>query len=694
MSTPASRAARAPEAIVSPWATREGSPTPLGATWIAAEQAYNFALYSKYATRVTLLLYGPGDLVNPVRTYDFHYLENKTGRVWHLRIPKAQMQGAKYYAYSIDGPPPSGDRFERHAFNPQKILLDPYAKSIFFPPGFNRGAALGTAGNAGKAPLGVLSGEEPTFDWGEDQRPRHDSDLIIYEMHVRGFTMNANSAVGADKRGTFAGVIEKIPYLQQLGITAVELMPVYQFDATEPNYWGYMPLNFFSPHDKYATRSTGWEPVQEFREMVKALHQAGIEVFLDVVYNHTGEGNESGPTFSFKAIDNSTYYMASDDPNHPYADYTGTGNTLHCANRTVRELVVDSLRYWAREMHVDGFRFDLASVFSRNTNGSINFDDPPIFGDIASDPDLAGVRMIAEPWEGNSSYSNYELGKQFQRSFPGIGWRQWNDKFRTTVQHFVKSDADKVPDLMTRIYGSSDVFPDSLRDAYRAYQSLNYVSSHDGLTLYDLVAYNSPDSWNCGDRDGEAGVSAEVLKLRKRQVKNFCCLLMLSNGTPMFRAGDEFLQTQGGNGNPYNVDSPVTWLDWSRLPTHTDVCRFFQKMIAFRKSHPSLARSRFWRDDVGWHGVGAQPDISSDSHTLAYYLRGASENDNDLYVIINAYWQPLDFVVQEGRPQEWKRVVDTFLDSPADFMDPATAPILGSLSYTAQPRSVVVFIRT
>jgi len=642
---------------------------------------------------VTLLLYGPGDLVNPVRTYDFHYLENKTGRVWHLRIPKAQMQGAKYYAYSIDGPPPSGDRFERHAFNPQKILLDPYAKSVFFPPGFNRAAALGTASNAGKAPLGVLSGEEPTFDWGEDQRPRHDSDLIIYEMHLRGFTMNANSAVGADKRGTFAGVIEKIPYLQQLGITAVELMPVYQFDATEPNYWGYMPLNFFSPHDKYATRSTGWEPVQEFREMVKALHQAGIEVFLDVVYNHTGEGNESGPTFSFKAIDNSTYYMASDDPNHPYADYTGTGNTLHCANRTVRELVVDSLRYWAREMHVDGFRFDLASVFLRNTNGSINFDDPPIFGDIATDPDLAGARMIAEPWEGNSSYSNYELGKQFQRSFPGIGWRQWNDKFRTTVQHFVKSDAEKVPDLMTRIYGSSDVFPDSLRDAYRAYQSLNYVSSHDGLTLYDLVAYNSPDSWNCGDRDGEAGVSAEVIKLRKRQVKNFCCLLMLSNGTPMFRAGDEFLQTQGGNGNPYNVDSPVTWLDWSRLPTHTDVCRFFQKMIAFRKSHPSLARSRFWRDDVGWHGVGAQPDISSDSHTLAYYLRGASENDHDLYVMINAYWQPLDFAVQEGRPQEWKRVVDTFLDSPADFMDPATAPILGSLSYRAQPRSVVVLIR-
>src|SRR3989442_9726409 len=234
-------------------------------------------------------------------------------------------------------------------------------------------------------------------------------------------------------------------------------------------------------------------------------------------------------------------------------------------------------------MHVDGFRFDLASVFSRNTDGSINFDDPPIFGDIASDPDLAGVRMIAEPWEGNSSYSNYELGKQFQRSFPGIGWRQWNDKFRTTVQHFVKSDPDKVPDLMTRIYGSSDVFPDSLRDAYRAYQSLNYVSSHDGSTLYDLVAYNSPDSWNCGDRDGEAGVSAEVIKLRKRQGKNFCRLLMLSDRTAMVLGGDEVLATPSGHRKPHYPDSPVTWVHLSRPATHPDVCRFFQKMIAFRK---------------------------------------------------------------------------------------------------------------
>jgi glycogen operon protein len=456
--------------------------------------------------------------------------------------------------------------------------------------------------------------------------------------------------------------------------------------------------------------------------MVKALHEAGIEVILDVVYNHTGEGNERGPTFSFKGIDNSTYYMPSEDPNHPYADYTGTGNTLDCANPAVRQLVVDSLRYWTREMHVDGFRFDLASVFSRNEDGSINMNDPPIFGDIASDVDLSNVRLIAEPWEGNANAPNYELGASqpqvtssedpgcpmcgmqrcrcgeitaaLHRGFPGIGWRQWNDKYRTTLRHFVKSDASIVSDLMTRIYGSSDVFPDSLQEASRAYQSLNYVTSHDGLTLYDLVSYNSDESWNCGGPDGDENISPDVMRLRKKQVKNFLCLLLLSNGTPMFRAGDEFLQTQYGDGNPYNVDGPTTWLDWSRLEAHKDIFRFFQKMIFFRKSHPSLGRSVFWREDVNWYGVGKQVDWSDVSHSLAYCLHGASVNDNDLYVMINAYWEPLSFTIQEGEPGDWKRIVDTSEDSPDDFTETPVAPAMSSLSYTVQPRSVVFFVRS
>ena len=703
------------------WETKEGSPSPLGPRWISGEKAYNFAIYSKYANSVRLLLYHPADVVTPVLTCEFDHLKNKTGRVWHARIARSEMRNARYYAYAIDGPPPSGDRFERHAFDPNKILLDPYTKSVFFPPAFDRRAAIGPGSNAGKSPLGVLCEDDSPFDWGDSPRPRHDSDLIIYEMHVRGFTMNPNAGVEEDKRGTFAGIIEKIPYLQELGITAVELMPVFQFDATEPNYWGYMPLNFFSPQGSYSAQQCSCEQRREFQEMVKALHNAGIEVLLDVVYNHTGEGDQRGPTLSFKGIDNSTYYMASEDPEHPYADYTGTGNTLHCANSAVQQLVVDSLHYWAKKMHVDGFRFDLASVFSRKSDGSINLDDPPIFGDIATDVDLAKARMIAEPWEGNINAPNYELGVSrpqttspehvgcpmcgmprceccevtaaLQRGFPGIGWRQWNDKYRTTLRHFVKSDAGFVSDLMTRIYGSSDVFPDSLQQASRPYQSLNYVSSHDGLTLYDLVSYNTDESWNCGGPDGEENISPDVMRLRKKQVKNFISLLLLSNGTPMFRAGDEFLQTQNGNPNPYNLDDPTTWLDWGRLEAHRDIFRFFQKMIGFRKMHPSICRSTFWRDDIKWYGVGKDVDWSHESRSLAYCLHGSSMNDSDLYVMVNAYWQPLSFAIQEGEPGDWKRFVDTDMGSPDDITDPATAPALSSLLYMVQARSVVVLLR-
>lgn len=704
------------------WESKEGSSSPLGPTWIPEERAYNFAIYSKYANRITLLLYHPDNVVTPVYSYDFDHFRNKTGRIWHARIPREQMRGARYYAYSIDGPLPSGNRFEQHAFNPQKILLDPYAKSVFFPPQFDRNAALGAGGSAGKAPLGVLCEEDLRFDWGNEHPPRHDSDLVVYEMHVRGFTMNPNAGVSSEKRGTFAGVVEKIPYLKELGVTAVELMPVFQFDATEPNYWGYMPMNFFSPHDRYAAQRCACGQRREFQQMVKSLHEADIEVILDVVYNHTGEGNEDGPTFSFKGIDSSTYYIPSQDPNHPYADFSGTGNTLDCANPAVRQLVVDSLRYWTREMHVDGFRFDLASVFSRNSDGSINTDDPPIFGDIASDPDLSKVRLIAEPWEGNANAPNYELGvteeqassadrfccpmcgrhqckcseitAALHRSFPGIGWRQWNDKYRNTLRHFVKSDSGCVPDLMTRIYGSSEVFPDSLEEASRAYQSLNYVSSHDGLTLYDLVSYNSNESWNCGGPDGGTNVRSDVMRLRKKQVKNFITLLMLSNGTPMFRAGDEFLQTQNGNPNPYNLDDFASWLDWSRLDAHRDIFRFFQKMIAFRKMHPSIARWTFWRDDIRWYGVGRGVDWSPESHSLAYCLHGSSQNDSDLYVMINAYWLPLEFNIQEGAASEWKRIVDTNFESPDDFHGLEAASRLSFLSYAVQPRSVVVLVRT
>jgi glycogen operon protein len=432
--------------------------------------------------------------------------------------------------------------------------------------------------------------------------------------------------------------------------------------------------------------------------MVKAFHQAGIGIVLDVVYNHTCEGDHKGPIYSYKGIDSAGYYMMSSDPTNPYANYSGTGNTLNFGQAHVRKMVMDSLRFWKLEMHIDGFRFDLASVFSRNADGSLNWGEAPIFSEIAADPELGPLHLIAEPWD----TAAYQLG----RGFPGLTWLQWNGRFRDDVRRFVKSDPGMVPDLMHRIYGSDDFFPDSRAYAYHAYQSVNFVTSHDGFTLYDLVSYdhkhnwangnNNQDgtddnySWNCG-HEGEGGVPSAVLELRRKQVKNFCCLLMLSNGTPMFRAGDEFLNTQFGNNNPYNQDNETGWLDWSQLRANGDIFRFFKSMIAFRKSHPSLSRSRFWREDVSWYGAGTAADLSHDSHSLAFCLHGASQGDDDIYVMINAYWEALEFQVQEGAAQEWKRIVDTSLTSPDDFL--AGGVPLNDVKYIVSPRSVVVLLR-
>jgi len=681
------------------WAAREGFPFPRGVSWVEEEQAYNFVLYSKYAETVTLLLYREDDIVNPCFKYTFDYLKNKTGRTWHCRLPAAKIGGAKYYAYSISGPRPNW-RFEWHSFDPQKILLDPYAKAVYFPPAFDRAAAIHSGSNAGLAPLGVITADDRgAFDWGADKAPAHEADLIIYELHVKGFTVDASSGLDANKRGTYAGLIQKIPYLKQLGVTAVELMPVFQYDPQEGSCWGYMPLSFFAPHHGYASSKDLCGQLDEFREMVKALHQAGIEVLLDVVYNHTCEGDERGPIYSYKGIDNSTYYMISSDPYHPYANYAGTGNTLNCANRFVRRVILDSMRYWASEMHVDGFRFDLASIYSRNPDGSINYDDPPIFGAISTDPEIARLRLIAEPWD---AAGGFQLG----RSFPGLTWLQWNGGFRDDLRRFVRGDSGMVTAVMRRLYGSDDLFPDDRMNAYHPYQSINYITSHDGFTMNDLVSYNQKRngangennrdgmdknlSWNCG-WEGDSLVPSPVVSLRKRQVKNFCCLLLMANGTPMLRAGDEFMNSQGGNNNPYNQDNRTNWLDWQKLNENQDVSRFFQRMIAFRKSHPAVSRSRFWREDVHWYGPGGMVDMSTDSHTLAFCLHGQSQGDDDLYVMINGYWQGINFVIQEGAVGQWKRVVDTAADSPLDFADPPAA--LGSLDYLLGPRSVVVLIR-
>ncbi len=676
------------------WQTVEGNPFPLGVTFDQASQVYNFAIYSKYATRVDLLIYGEDNLVEPIWQESLNPYRNKSYRVWHCRVAKEEIAGGAFYAYRMWGPD-SAPNFQFQAFDPQKILLDPYAKGVHFPKEFDRGSAIVGAGpNDGKAPLGILNPEPEPFDWQGVTPPRHGHDLVIYETHVKQYTSNANSKVGAGNEGTFQGIIDKIPYLKSLGITAVELMPIHQWDPQEGSQWGYMTLNFFSPHEQYASSKEIGGAIKEFKTLVRELHRNDIEVILDVVFNHTTEGNQNGPLYSFKGIDNSSYYMSNEgtDAKYYYSNYSGCGNTVHCSNKAVRKMVVESLSYWVKEMHVDGFRFDIASIFARNSDGSFNLQDPAIFAEISMDPVLRDIILIAEPWE---PYANL-LG----RSFPGLRWRQWNARYRDDVKSFGKGDPSLVGAMVTRIYGSDDLFPGDPYNANRGYQSLNYLASHDGLTLYDCFSYSNDGrvadhnkSWNCG-YEGVENVPSDVMSLRKRLMKNEFAILMVSNGTPMFRAGDEFLQTQYGNDNPYNVDDHTTWMDWSRVDEFPDMFRFFKEMIAFRKRHPSIGRSRFWREDVKWFGPRGSIDYSPLSRTLAFYLKGNNPyyglNDKDIYVMINSYWGAVQFEFQEQG--EWSRVINTELPSPHDVL-PEGQEIITDNSYLLGPRSMAVFVK-
>jgi isoamylase len=687
-----------PVAALRSWASQEGLPYPLGVSRVSGERALNFALYSKHASSVRLLLFDATHFDEPRLSLTFDPLKNKSGRVWHCRVPEATLAGCRYYAYVVDGPDPRG-LFQMHAFHPEKVLVDPYALHLFFPPSFERAAAFGTRPNTGKAALCVLEVDGGIFEWGDDPRPRHESQAIVYELHVKGFTQHASASVSAEARGTFAGVVEKIPYLLELGVNVVELMPVFQFDPQARDYWGYMPISFFAPHGAYAGDPEG--ATTGFRRMVKALHAAGIEVVIDVVYNHTAEGGAEGPIYSYKGIDNSTYYLMTNGGQPHYADYSGTGNSLNVNNRYVRKMILDSMRYWVHEMHVDGFRFDLASVFARNPDGSINFDEPPIFGDISSDPDFDGVRMIAEPWDATGASA---LG----RSFPGTTWLQWNSRFRDDLRRFVRGEAGMVGALMQRLGGSDDLFPEDLENAYHAYQSVNYVTCHDGFTLHDLVAYdrkhneaNGHDnrdgadenfSWNCGF-EGDDGAPEAVLSLRVRQAKNLMTLLLLANGTPMLRAGDEFLNSQRGNNNPYNQDNEISWLDWGGRDRHARFHCFVRLLIAFRKRHPSLGRSRSWRDDARWYGVQAHKGALSEPRALALCLHGASQGDDDLYVMANGAADAATFNIQDTGDGAWHRVIDTANDAPEDFIERWEEMPAVDGAYEVKGRAVVVLIR-
>jgi glycogen operon protein len=656
---------------------------------VQAEEAFNFALYSRHATGVTLLCYTENEPVTPIFECRFQHPAHKTGSIWHCRVPARELGGATLYAYRIEGPQ---DPEHGHRFDPQKILLDPYASSVFFPPNFSRATCSRPGPTDGCAPLGRLPARE-AMTAEMEAVPRYSCrDAIIYELHIKGFTERANSGVTPARRGTFAGVTEKIPYLKDLGVTIVELLPVQQFDPQEGNYWGYMTLHFFSPHQQYAQG----EAFAEFRAMVQAFHAAGIEVWLDVVYNHTSEGGETGPTYSFRGIDNDSYYLLTDDLRH-YVNDTGCGNTMRTGHPAGRVLVLESLRFWARTMGVDGFRFDLASIFSRAADGTMGMHEPALVPEIGLLARLFHVRLVAEAWD----ISSYQLG----RGFPGMAWLQWNGRFRDDVRAFVRGEPGKVGALMQRLYGSDDLFPDALQDTRRPHQSVNFVTAHDGFCLYDLVAYdekhneanghhnadgtNDNLSWNCG-WEGDVNAPTEVLALRRQQAKNFAALLLLSNGIPMLLAGDEFLNTQRGNNNPYNQDNEITWLDWARLKENGDVFRFFKFMIAFRKAHPSIGRPTFWREAVTWFGPDGPVALDAESRCLAYFLDGESADDNDLYVMINGHWQDRSFLVQQGTPSAWRRVVDTAKPSPEDIIEPGQEPKVESASYLVRARSVVV----
>ena len=675
------------------WSAQEGTPLPLGATWIARDQAYNFAVFARHAEAIELLLFREDDYGVPSFLLQLDPLRHKSNDIWHCRVSADEAGGAVAYCFHARQADPTATG-EGVLYRQGKELLDPYAKQIVLPPRFSREGAIGDGSNAGQAFLGSLPERvEETFDWTGDQRPTHDGDLLIYEMHVRGFTKGRGSGVAAAEAGCYLGVIEKIPYLLDLGVTAVELMPVFQYELETENYWGYMPLGFFSPHCAYASSSAS--SVTEFKQMVKALHAVGIEVLLDVVYNHTAEAGVGGPCYGMKGLDNVSYYMTQGVPPRAYADFSGTGNTLNCSNRVVSTMILDSLRYWVTEMHVDGFRFDLASVFSRDADGSLNTGDPPIFAALAADPDLACARLIAEPWDAGGAY---QLGK----SFPGLSWLQWNGRFRDDVKRFVRAEPGLVGTMMKRLYGSDDLFLDEVSSAKHAYQSVNYVVSHDGMTLYDTVAYeqrkneangaNNTDgpsddlSWNCG-YEGDVDVPSHVLALRRQQVRNYCAILMLSNGTPMLRMGDEFLQTQGGNSNPWNQDNQTSWLDWRQLQENRATFEFFRMIIAFRKAH-GIGRSRFWREDVTWFGATGEVDLSRESRSLAYFLHGHADAPDDIYVMINMYWEDISFIVQGAGA--WVLGVDTCFAPRQERGESA----VDRVAWLVRARSIVVLVRS
>ncbi len=679
-----------------------GRPRPFGATVMT--DGVNFSTFSNHASACTLVLFDKGAAA-PLVEIPFPDAF-RTGDVFAMIVFDLDHSQIEY-GFRFDGP---HDPTNGHRFDARHILLDPYAKRI-------GGRDVWAGGYDWDNPYPYRARpvvEE--FEWAGDRQLNIPmEDLVVYEMHVRGFTAHPSSQVEAP--GAYAAIIEKIPYLKELGVNCIELMPIFEFDelANErvnpqtnerlTNYWGYNPIGFFAPNAAYAASG---EPARELKTLVKACHQNGIEVWLDVVFNHTAEGNDDGPTISYRGIDNKTYYLLK--PDGGYYNFSGTGNTFNCNHPIVRVLLLDCLRYWVSEFHIDGFRFDLASSLGRDPQG-VPDPNPPLLEVLAYDPMLAQTKLIAEAWDAGGLY---QVG-----SFPAYGrWAEWNGRYRDDLRRFVKGDGGMLGAMAARIQGSPDIYGDRGPRA-----SVNFITAHDGFTLRDLVSYNHKHneangednrdgmdenfSWNCG---AEGETEDEAIKgLRERQIKNFLSLLMVSQGVPMLLMGDEIGHSKGGNNNSYCHDSALNWFDWEGLETHAGLFRFTRQLIAFRKAHPALRRRSYFhhRDMVGsgypdlsFHGRELwAPDWSYEGRQLACLLCGehcreGTEPDDMIYIIMNAHWETAWFDLPPlGARRKWRVAINTALRPPDDSHALGEEPVLPNQEQIiVGPRSVLILV--
>jgi glycogen operon protein len=692
------------------------------------ESGVNFSVFSRHATAITLILFQTTEPDSPYQEVRLDPKRHKTGDIWHCHI--RNLRAGTCYLYRADGPyqPERGLRFNAH-----KTLLDPYAKALTSLEGWDLKTCLGYDPDNHSLDLSYSYEEDidvqprcvvvdDAFDWQGDTPLNYPLRFsVLYETHVRGLTRHPSS--GVKNPGTFRGVVEKIPYFKDLGITSLEFLPIQEFNEHElfsvnprsgdtlVNYWGYSTVTFFAPKSSYAADRSPGGQVWEFKEMVRELHRAGIEVILDIVFNHTAEGNERGPTFSLRGLDNQIYYMLDENQRY-YKNYSGCGNTVNCNHPVVRNFIMDCLRYWVTEMHVDGFRFDLGSILGRDQHGRL-MENPPMLEWIAEDPILSNTKIIAEAWDAGGAY---QVGW-----FPGGRWAEWNDRFRDDMRQYWRGDQKKTRDLATRLSGSSDLY---LRDGRKPFHSINFITSHDGFTLYDLVSYNGKhndengeDNRDGGNSNNSANYGIEgpctnqaIVNIRLRLMKNFIASMMVSLGTPMILGGDEIARTQRGNNNAYCQDNDISWYDWSLLEQNTELYRFAKMMIAFRLRHPGFMRPEFYtgRDgnynaipDISWFNEnGETPNWETIGPCLAFRMDGskaevlADKDDNDFFIMLNGSDRPVNFVVEPGSAgKSWVRAVDTGLPPPEDIAEPGAEKPLGKQeSYGLRERSMVVLI--